>query len=521
MTLAGSASVGGGAVRLSSATLGLLVDGYVDSWTVGTATTGTNGDWVRAGGGSTAEGNTARTPTPAVSRTFNDTTYVFPVTATNAYGTSNTATITINIMAGAASWGDKPTGGFNDNFAAAVIGSVAIFEANFGTAIIMSTGVNRGNTGISIQDLAFAGPSYVTLRDADPARPGLYNQCALARCNYIDVNAINCGQGAPKTIQTGRFLLAGSQHWSLTNCTAIDAKDDPPLQTGGGVYAILLVGSGSTHCSNWIIENFISEGQFGGIKEASTTGLVHDGVVNGIKIRWSRDNAMFWTTWTDIQLNDVWIVSNLIYGGLHPDQIQRADQHSATRVTINRLFTAVAGGDYPQGLWHGAAGASTEVDFTINNGLIVESQQAGVAFSCNDGGLVKNVTLYAATTPPEPPITNGGSFYADGAAGVWPNPVNIRRVYAFGKKLEENSGGFSEGIGVIFRNNGGTQANDFSTPNPTNILDSITTEEWDAMTFQEIFELHNSIFTPGSNLAVGDGTYIGAFDADGNWNEAG
>jgi hypothetical protein len=526
-------------VALSAPQLGLLQRGTVDTWDVSAADADAT-FWKNVGGASlpqtalaeaqpsayAAYTETAWTPVPSATgagssglRTKVGSTYAFTVTAHNAYG-SSTATLRIHIVGSAASIGSWRGG--NDNTQSAFIGSVSSFSSLGGDTLLLTRGVDRGANGLAFTAYPFT--TMTTLKDADATHPATIINITLGGSDLPTTNmTVDVGTGGGinlTTMPAQRYRLVSAQHIVLTNPRAIAPKDDPPLWLGGPptfqvnpVDGIVVSGTVANPTSDVTINDGEFWGHGGCFSDGSTApGQVTNITVNRLKCRWARNNSFFLAYMSNFTFNDCISMSNIIYGGLHPDQIQRADDAAVSNGVFNRFVSMVAGGTAVQGFWHGGSGLNgPEAGFVIKNSLIVENAQNAITFEGSGAGnTVQDTTVYAIATTGAVE-TNAGSAIQDGVTGTWQANVPLTRSFFLGRKFELTvTGGFVL-TNTIFRNNTPVST-DFATADPQAYLSAITPEQWDAMSFADAVALHLAVFTPksGGALDLGAGATIGA-----------
>lgn len=533
---------GQGGVALSAPQLGLLVSGSVTSWDISAP----NADgtlWKNINGSAFPQSNltevtpypytayttNAWTPVPSATgagasglRTKVGTTYDFTVTAHNAYGSAS-AHLFVHIVGTAASIGSWR--GSNDNTAGSFIGTVAGFQSLGGDTMLVSRGCDRGANGLAFTAYAFT--SNVTLKDADATHPATIINITVGGIDFPTNNlTIDLATGGGynfAVMPSSRYTINSSNNVVLTNPRAFATKDDPPLYGNGTtqinpVDGIVLRGSVTNPCQNLTINDgeFWSHG--GCFLDGSTAvGQVTNITVNRLKCRWARNNSFFLGYMSNGTFTDCVSMSNLIFGGLHPDHVQRGDNQAVNNVVFNRFVSMVAGGSIVQGIWHGGSGLNgPEAGFVVKNSLVVENAQNAITYEGSGAGnAVTDVTVYAISTT-GPVETNAGSAIQDSTAGTWTANVPVTRTYFLGLKFELTVPGGFVLTNTLFRNNTPV-ATDFAQADPQTYLSSITPAQWDAMTFAQAVAVHLACFTPsaGHALDLGGGSTIGAINLDG------
>ena len=470
----------------------------------------------------------AWTPVPSATgagasglRTKVGTTYTFTITAYNAQG-SDTATLSILIRASAASIGSWR--GLNDNTPSTMIVSVASFESLGGNAIILTRGCDRGTNGLSLTQYAFT--ANVDVADADPAYPATLLKVAMngtgaIYTSYLTIDLLTGGGINSVNMPTARYVMNSVHHITLTNPRAYAQKSNPALFSPvNPVYGIQLTGNVVGLPSYAIVVNdgyFTAHG--GAFKDGSTAaGQVYDVTVNNLGARWVFDNGFYLSDMADATFTDCYILSNNVLGALHPDVVQRADEHAVDNVVFNRFLGLDAGGSGAQTFWHGGTGAGgPEKDFRVTNSLVTCDGQNALVWAGNQGTLGGATDVTVAVCPSDgTPETNAGSAIQWGTAPNWLANVTLTRTYIFGKKLEVNVPGGIVSVNTIYRDNSPVST-DFIDPDPETTLSSFTTAQWDAMTVDEIKALYIAAYTPtiGGALDLGGGVTIGAITLDG------
>lgn len=385
----------------------------ITGWSVTTKPTGAGcgnaAHWLAAG--SVAEGASAITPTPS---SAGDTVRLssgdcaFLVTATNAYGTSAPATMTLNVDPNAASLGDNavnyPGGTFANPY------SIQGFE-QYTTAgqrkLLIAPGIDKGTTGLNFSDFPFT--SEVKLVDADPTHPSVLPALSIAGAGTGSAWITAENLTIDGTTTNDRVTVANSAHTTLRGLTI----GRTPASYAPNLFAIKV---GPTSTDTLIEQNYIRYHQRA-VDDAGTRTTVQDNVW-----RYFLGQCVYLSSTSNAAI----IRRNICLspyrfpgdtGDVHFDFAQRADDFGGYEVpqgsgNIQAADTGVAQND----LWENniffnadARGSATgfaswrsgqnskSTNFIWRNNILATSDANGFTISSNGGTsyVVNNVVIKA------------------------------------------------------------------------------------------------------------------------------
>lgn len=517
------------------------------SWTIGTATSGTDGHWTKISAGTAQASGNAYTPYPSTSgdtAELSSGTYVFPVTATYVDASTDTKNLTITIVADAASMGHY------DTFDKANIigaGTIAAWEAQSGNqkSLLISTGVNhtsKRNGGTS-----FNFTSMVRIRHADPARPSVFSTWECGDSSYCQWEGIVL----TGDVSAAAMPLGSSGLWHFkdgstrTNCALIDCGVD----YGSAATCSPSLGSLQFFGTNTDIQvtRFVALWNENGIKDkpsAINTRITFDQCT----IRYFFDNAVFISNPIDWVFNDLVTASprRRPHGSGHVDHFQIQDDLGTERVvnlTINRYTCIDADGDAYSGGVFGLRGS-----YTINGYCYLGRSNHALTLSGLESGAsqIKNFTMikgYGQTFNTDAPVsvddtevkigdpnlrTYGSTTYSSApwSAGTLTVSNGIIQDMAFYSEYIDAMLVHWPGIqpptltiapsahflGVHSQTQPDPAFNAYFPSDPRPVYDAKTTAQWAAMDRAALIAFAKTVATPKSGVTAG------AFADTGAWN---
>ncbi len=531
---------GKGNVRYSSPRLGLWTGGAVPtSWSASFGTCGNASHWTLSGtAGVVAEGGSAVTPTPSVAGDgahLSSGTCEVNVTASNAYGTSNTAKLTLAVVPDAASIGDNTV-----NYPGGVFASpytLAGFEAGTtaaNRALILTPGIDLGTSGLSFNNQWTFGQNdaaYVTIKDADPARPSQLDKIQFTGGSYIKVQNLTLSSASRSAEYGARLYASGTQHLWITN-----------VQAGTGINSFVqnLKGFILDGVTDVVGTNLSVYGQMGGLYVSSSSSNV---TINGLKVRWFSERGIQVGTSTDVTINDYVIASPRRIPGsiVHIDAVQIEDLSEPVRLSLNRgmLLPADALNSTYQGVFYGSGADTTTVfhaqDLRVSGLFAVVNAPTGWGGPAGNSGAsyLKNATFVKVNTG-----VNDGCVTPEGNGACWTtagatvsmgntNAARFTGTMTFSHLVTDDvvtiasgNGGSKDAATVKESNHGAvSMSNWFANASARATLEAIPFDTWYAMDLDTVVATYKAAYRAKLNgdLKVGS-IYIGAFDDAGNWN---
>lgn len=536
--LMGDRAMTGCGVRLSSSTLGLLNTGTPTSWDVTLVSGPTNVLQDRSGAAyltgvthTISEGSLATTPEPKSSAAGGANvlsgTWVFSITATGSFGTSNTVNFTINLQANSTSIGDNTS--FSSFSAWINAASVASFCGLAGPRyLLLSSGVNRGNSGVEWNALAFTAE--VIMADADTARPS----------NILFFNMQNTGNITFQQIkQVGTTFAPGfSVRARLFVCNDIAFKF---CQMGSGpsdlVFSTFGIFSDSAANTRITIEDCKFYGMFAPIAMSGTTWRIRRSVN-----RWSHRPMVLGgaagVAIQDVIFEDCAEMSfrYMTGSGFHTENLQRGDNAIASDWIVRRQRWYAA-----DSTWNGpgyfAGQQATNKDTNMQFENIVcgcwplyafgQESNAGTSYLKTSTFDKTNSGMKDPTYPDQPsmqPATGPDVYWDASSATWWSGTFTVNHVYAGGKflNLRSAAANFSSASNLALNSASRPDTTYFQQGDPNVVLSAIPFATWEAMDDATVIATCDAAFLPTALGQLynrnGDGKYTGAFLPDGSWN---
>jgi hypothetical protein len=513
------------------------------SWAIGSATTGTDGHWTKISAGTTEASGGASTPYPSSAgdaAELSSGLYVFPVTATYADASTDTKSLTISIVANAASMGHY------DSFdKASIIGastSIAAWEAQSTSqkSLLISTGVNHsGVRNGGVADFTFAGPTKVRIRHADPARPSVFStwECGV----FGNPNAYCQFEGIVLTGNVNGLGSTGLWHCQgMSNCDFNDCGANYGSQSNvsASLGALQLFGTNTDLTFNrfealWV-ENGLKD-----LPSAVNTRITF----NQCTFRYFFDNAVFISNGVDWVFNDLVTASPMRRqlpdgsgGGSHVDHFQIQDDLGTERVvnlTINRYLCIDADGDAYSGGLFGLRGT-----YTVNGYCYLGRSNQAMTLNGIEGGAntFKNYTLikgygqtFASYTPAlidDTAVKVGDPdmrFYGtDGTGAAWSSGTvafssgivqdSISYEHSGSKPTSMTIASSVHVLGIGTQTSPSSLWNPYFNSDPRDIYDAISTASWAAKDRTALLATAKTVATPKTGITDG------AFASTGAWN---
>lgn len=465
--------VGFGAVRLSAQDvfiyaasykgLGLLPNGTTVPafWRVSPlANTSAVAHWV-VPSGLVPEGVNATTPTPSKNGSalgLNAGPYVFLVEAFNTLdgNATSSAYLTIVIQPGAVSVGTYDT--MNN-----ILGKGVTPQTFAGDTILLSTGINRADFNYSRANgfFQFNFPHNVTIRNADPDRPGGISTLGFNNCSNIIINGL-LFTGDLGNVNAPYFFNVIGFGGGSNNMIVMSSNITFNGDTCGGGSAIVF--GGCTNCAAIDVNAF---GVSSGIVDDQNTRNTNI-LVSRFRIRQYYNNAFFIGNSDGMTVSDCVTMAAMRLTAFHIDNIQFADGAAPQNFKLLRHQLIQAEGNAAaQGLFAGTPGLyygfiddnSSYPDYSgkvgktltitnvfINKPLVPFTRLAGDQFS----GLVQVITA--------PPGDTLGQYQLDITTPMKAPPGNISTAPF--TNFEVNGWVYVgyNGNGMDFRGIGGTSS---------------------------------------------------------------
>lgn len=371
--------------------------------------------WIAAG--TVAEGTAAITPTSSVagdSAHLSSGQCKFNVTASNAYGTSNTAVLTLIPDANAVSLGDNAVNYPGGTFAWAATNPYSIPGFEAGTTpgqrkLLLTPGIDKGTGGLNFADFPFT--SEIKLVDADPTKPSVLAALSIGGAGSGSAWITAENLTIDGTTTNDRVTVANSAHVTLRGLTI----GQTPASYAPNLMAIKV---GPTSTDTLIEQSYIRYHQRA-IEDAGTRTTVQDNV-----FRYFLGQCVYLANTS----NSAQILRNICLspyrfpgdtGDVHFDFAQRADDFGGYEVpqgsgNIQAADTGVAQND----LWENniffnadARGSATgfaswrsgqnskSTNFIWRNNILATSDANGFTISSNGGTsyIVNNIVIKANT----------------------------------------------------------------------------------------------------------------------------
>jgi hypothetical protein len=494
---------GMGQVSLTSSTLGLLGTGVTapNTWTCGTASTGTDAHWTKTA---------LKTPKPAQDGVA-DATYVFTLTANWTTGSvQETQTLTITTVANTVTISDVD---------ASLPTKLNTYAS--GKTVEIAVGSASGSD-LDLSDVRHAANT--VYQYADTSRPNNFLHVFLQGTIYAHVIGFRIRGVNPYLYMdqgTGGVdnsnLTIDDMSISETGATVTDNGNAMPRISGDNV----------------IFNDLVIDTVYGGLSFANEPAT--NFTFNRMTVRhWANNAVIIGGTAVNAQsvtFNDCIFIAPTRKPGdaIHIDGIQIGDTSENTTITINRLTIIQAEGDaVTQGVFGGGAATSLKCNVQINGLLVATRANTAVALSEGNNVTWTHISAWKMDGPNvAAPVTGVDDTYGEvgpavnGAGTAWTGTNTISQSLVFGQISAANMTVASTATAFGGTRSSPPSSSGYFATAPHTVLNAYTDAQWRAMTPAQAKAAVIAAMTPTLNGSAKnvDGTYRGALKPDGSWND--